>query len=379
MACNPQPRTPAVEENDKSDAPISREECIAEIHRVFALEPDAFLSRTRFRAQARIKDVVWNRHFGTFTEFKRGAGIELTRHQHRMELDVAKHSSVESFRALNGEKQGWEDRYLRPSGARFQTILHFTDVHDVECDPFWRRCLMETALRVQPEKVIIGGDLFDLPEFGKYSVDPREWDVVGRIRWVHAFLRDLRDACPSAEIVLIEGNHEFRLLRHLAEATPAMRAVLSDLHGFTVSRLLGLDEFEINYISRTDLGVFSRRDISEELNRNYFIAHDCYLAHHFPEGEKMGYPGAHGHHHRHSVSQHFSPGFGVFEWHQLGCGHRRLASYTPGEQWGMGFLLAHIDTVKKHVAHEYINIQQDFAMIGGRFYERESSEQSHSI
>jgi len=368
------PNIPLVEETSKVDAPWSREECVTEIHRVFALNPGVFLTRTAFRNYARIKDVVWNRHFGTFTEYKKGAGIDLSRHQHRMELDVAKHSSLTDFRALNVEKAGYEGRYLRPCNRRFQSLLHVTDIHDKECDPFWRRIMMETAQRVQPEKIVIGGDLFDLPEFGKYGVDPREWDVVGRIRWVHDFLAQLRQAAPDAELVLVEGNHEYRLLRHLAEATPAMRSVLADLHGFTVPRLLGLDAYEINYVSRTDLGTFSKKDMLQEIGKNYYIAHDCYLAHHFPEGESMGYPGGNGHHHRHHSSQHFSPMFGSYEWHQLGCGHRRQATYCAGERWGMGMMLAHIDTTQKHVAQEYIQIRDDFAVVGGRFYERLSSE-----
>jgi hypothetical protein len=229
------------------------------------------------------------------------------------------------------------------------------------------------AGRIQPEKVIIGGDLFDLPEFGKYPVDPREWDVVGRIRDAHAILAGLRQKAPNAEIVLVEGNHEFRLLRHLAEATPAMRAVLADLHGFTVSKLLGLDQFEVNYVARGTLGTFTERDIKREVSLNYHVAWDAYLSHHFPAGEKMGYPGAHGHHHRYFVNQHYSPQFGPYHWSQLGCGHRRQATYCAGEEWGLGFNIAHVDTHNKHVNAEYIAIT-DFAVGGGTFYQRQKDE-----
>src|SRR5690606_34678442 len=37
---------------------------------------------------------------------------------------------------------------------------------------------------------------------------PREWDVVGRIQWVHKFLEDIRNASGNSEIIYIEGNHE---------------------------------------------------------------------------------------------------------------------------------------------------------------------------
>jgi hypothetical protein len=44
------------------------------------------------------------------------------------------------------------------------------------------------------------GDIFDLPEFGKYGVDPREWDVVGRIKFAHENILapDLAQAVDSS-------------------------------------------------------------------------------------------------------------------------------------------------------------------------------------
>jgi hypothetical protein len=277
------------------------------------------------------------------------------------------------MREFNLQKRDYEGKYLRPFGDRFQTIIHVTDIHDQNCDPFFRRVLIDAIKRIQPAKVIFGGDLFDLPEFGKYQVDPRSWDVVGRIRWVHAFLEEARHAAPNAEFVLTEGNHEYRLLRHLSEATPAMRAVLSDLHGFTVPKLLGLDKYAVNYVSRSDLATFTRNDIKAEVSRNYYVAYDCYVAHHFPEGERLGLPGAHGHHHQHSVNQHFNPLLGAYEWHQLGCGHRRQADYCDGERWGMGFAIVHVDTQRKHVVHEYVQVR-DYAVVGGVHYTRAPEE-----
>jgi len=351
---------------------LTKEDCIDELQRVMLEYPDKTMTRNLFREHAEIRESDWLKLFGTFEEFKRQAGINPSRLTKQIDNHVAKHSSIDNLRLFNKQKIGYEDKYLKPSGSRYQTIIHATDIHDRNCDPFWVEVFLDTLNRVKPEKIILGGDLFDLPEFGKYSIDPREWDVVGRIKWVHDFLQDIRAESPNSELILVEGNHEYRLLRHLSESSQSMRVILSDLHGFDVAKLLGLDDYEVNYISRTNLATFTQRDIKEELNRNYYIAYDCYLAHHFPAGEKMGLPGAHGHHHRHKVSQHYSPVFGAYEWHQLGAGHRRMASYCAGEQWGMGFLIAHIDTVKKHVAHEYVQIRDDFAIVGGKFYERKS-------
>jgi hypothetical protein len=247
-------------------------------------------------------------------------------------------------------------------------------LHDKECDPFLRRVLLAAAKRLEPEVIVLGGDIFDLPEFSRWTQDPREWDVVGRIRWVHSFLRDLREAAPDAEIRLIEGNHEFRLLRHLAEATPALRTLLADLHGMTVPGLLGLDAFQVNYIAPADLKAWNERELKQELKRNWTNVFDCFIVHHYPDGRNLGYPGCNGHHHRHLTFSAYSPIFGAFEWHQLGAGHRRSCTYTDGEKWGNGFLIAHLDTHKRRTAFDYVDTTHDHAVAGGEFYFRTPEE-----
>lgn len=230
------------------------EECIEELQRIAKIDPERIVTRNFFRNHSKISESTWNRYFGTFEEFKRQAGIKLSRHQHAHERSIAKHASVDHYRKMAIERQDWDDKYIRGNDHRFKTIMTCSDLHDIEIDPFYLRVLIDTAKRVQPNVIVFDGDIFDLPEFGKYTVDPREWDTVNRIKFVHEnIFKPLREACPDAQFDFIEGNHEARMLRQLADATPALRAVLSDLHGFTVGKLLGLEEFEINYIAKADL------------------------------------------------------------------------------------------------------------------------------
>ena len=361
-------RKPVLSENVSKITVASPEECLSDLRALAERNPEIVITRNFYRNESKFSEGAWSAHFGTFEEFKRQAGLKLTRHARAMELNVARHASADTFRNMNLQKREWGEAYKRPNNRRFKTHLGISDVHDIECDPFWRHCVMDTARRVQPDVVDINGDLFDLPEFGKYSVDPREWNVVDRIRWVHQFLRELREAAPDAEFNLIEGNHEFRLLRHLAEATPAMKAVLSDLHNMTVPKLLGLEEFEINYVAPADLAVFTHKDAKAELRRNFLIHYGFYAVCHFPEAESFGMPGWNGHHHKHLVKSHSSPILGTFEWHQSGAGHKREASYCNAEKWSNGFLLTHLDTEKKRAQAEYIDTTAGFAFIGGKFY-----------
>jgi len=365
---------PMSEDERKFHEDWTAEDCCNELQRIANIDTDKVISRNYFRIHSDISESTWNRYFGTFLEFKRQAGITLTRDQHKLERNIAKHASVDHYRKLNVDRKDWAESYVRDNSTRFKTVLFCSDLHDIEIDRFYLRVLIDTAKRVQPDVISFVGDIFDLAEFGKYGVDPREWDAVGRIKFVHDnILRPMREACPNAQFDLIEGNHENRLMRHMADATPALKAVLSDLHGFTVPKLLGLDEFEMNYIAMADMAAFTKAEQNREIQRNYKVYYDTMLAHHFPHGRNMGLPGVNGHHHKHQVWPMFSPIYGGYEWHQLGAGHMRRASYCDGERWHNGFALGNVDTHTKASNFDYVSVT-DFAVSGGKWYYRDESE-----
>jgi hypothetical protein len=359
----------------KDSTPRTAEECIEILRTLAAANPTKVIGRNWFRVNSPISESVWNGHFGTWHEFKRQAGIVLTRQQHHLEKQIAKHASVDHYRRLGAERAQWGEKYLRDSQGNYKLVLFASDLHDIEIDPFWLRVFVDTAERSQPDVICLVGDIFDLPEFGKYGVDPREWDVCGRIRFVHEkILKPLREACPNAQIDLIEGNHEARLLRHMADGTPALRAVLSDLHGFTVSKLMGLDQFEINYVAKADLAAYTGRDLTDELRNNNRVYYDTLLADHFPDARSQGMSGVNGHHHRYFAWTAFSKVFGPTTWIQQGSGHRRDASYCAGEKWNMGFTLGHVYRGRRASNLEYVTVS-DIASTGGKLYVRDASEQ----
>lgn len=376
---------------DSEDVPLSEdltkiteawtaEQCIEELRRIAMANPEKSITRNFFRINGAIAESVWNVHFGTFHEFKRQADLELSRQQHQLERHIAKHASVDHYRQMTIDRANYGSKYDAPTDARFKTMIVCSDLHDVEIDRFFLRVLLDTITRVQPEVIVLNGDIFDLPEFGKYGVDPREWDVVGRIKFAHEhILGPIRAAAPNAQIDFIEGNHEARLLRHLADQSPALRAVLADLHGWSVPKLLALDQFQINYVAKADLSSFTKRDFEKELAQNYKIYFDAFVCHHFPYARNWKMPGTNGHHHKHIVWPDFNPVYGAFEWHQLGCGHKRSASYCEGEKWHMGFDIVHIDTTTRATQHDYVTVA-DFAVSGGKFYHRNPAEvDSHVI
>jgi hypothetical protein len=361
-------------ENTERIREATAEECIEHLRTFALLNSEKGVTRDSFRKYGPLAESAWNHHFGTFNEFMRQAQLKLSRQQHQLERHVAKHVSVDHYRNLAEQRASYAAKYERKDKKRFQTILVCSDLHDELVDPFYLRVLIDTAKRVQPEIIALNGDVWDATEFGRYAVDPRNFDVVGKIKFVHErILKPLREACPNAQIDWISGNHEDRLVKHLADATPAMKVLLSDLHGFTVGSLLALDKFQVNFIAKSDLGAYTATNIKSEVAKNYKVYFDCYATNHFPEGVKLGLPGTNGHSHKFKVTPCYNEIFGSYSWIQTGCGHLQDASYCNAEKWDMGFLLAHIDTEKKAVNQEYIPIT-DFAVVGGQFYYRNAKE-----
>lgn len=664
----------------------SKADCLAAFKRLQAEVAPANLTRDRYRKESGVPEAVWEYHFGTYAELKRQAGAAPNATAKKLTNAVAKASAAKRFEPLNAERQSYGDTYTRTDKGRYKTILVASDLHDKEIDPFMLRVFLDTAKRAQPDVVSLGGDIFDLPEFGSYTVDPREWDAVGRIKFVHDnVFAPLRKAVPDAQIDLIEGNHECvqehtevltdkgwvqakninldtkvasfslpthtvtyeppiavasqnnrelihvrslykdevvtdnhrivyegvlrtlnelediqgdklqnainwrrtdaidmdedlvrlaiwvancgtiyrtdsgkykhwlcfngnipasmrrriracvhripglrwemcgrsvdvkgpridevielitgqelleegrwtdipdwferlkpkygpivarelawasthgfmskhtcyysgyghnigsrlqwflstrgipcnlrlypnqkysmvfnetggveywrgrhvrreelgtgnvvsiqtingtlitrregkinytgncRLVKHLADFSPATRSILGDLHGWTLGDLFGLSKYQINYIAKADLKSYTAREHRKELENNYKVYYGSVMVHHFPHARHMGLPGVNGHHHSHIVWPMYNVHCGAYEWHQLGAGHRRSASYCEGEKWHNGFAMLHVDTLTKTVNIEYIPVT-NMAVVGGKFYTREPNE-----
>ncbi|WEU67300.1 hypothetical protein [Xanthomonas phage JGB6] len=84
---------------------------------------------------------------------------------------IAKAVTIGRRDEVIAERSEYGEQYLRTDNGRYKTMLICSDLHDKEIDPFFLRVMIDTAQRVQPDVVCYGGDVFDLPEFGRYGVD----------------------------------------------------------------------------------------------------------------------------------------------------------------------------------------------------------------
>lgn len=97
-----------------------------------------------------------------------------------------------------------------------KTLLAFGDVHIPHHDPITLEVMCRAAERIRPDVLVCLGDLLDC---GQFSHHPPTWGVTQT-----EYLDDMRAACAlldrlqaaSGRLVMIEGNHEYRISRWAA-------------------------------------------------------------------------------------------------------------------------------------------------------------------
>jgi hypothetical protein len=335
------------------------------------------VTRDGFRAATQLGDVKWIKHFGSFPAFLEAAGLETPAHIKKVANQIAKHARHDYIKSVSNERLTWADKFVKPdNGNRFKTMIVASDFHDIECDPFALRMLVEACQQIKPDTIVLNGDVFDIPEFSKHPKDYREWDTVGRINAGLDIIKKIRLASPDSVIDFIEGNHEARVVRHIMSESPATMEVLADLHGMNMRKFFRLDDYEVNYIASGDLGSFTDAQMKSSVLSSERVYHNFILARHHPpsKAHPVDMPGFNGHHHCYHATTHWTRHLGSFNWIQLGSMHRRLASFTEGRTWNCGFLYAVVDTKFNRVNFDYVTVGDTGCVLGGQYHERLKSE-----
>lgn len=348
--------------------------CVTDLQNLQAEFPDKTISRNFYRANGCFSEADWGRHFGTFAEFRRQAGLTPVREENTYNHQLATHISRDHYRSYFKEEVIPNiGKYEKPdNGKDLKTIVVSSDHHGQKCDPFALHIFLDVCRRLQPSVVVCNGDVLDCYAFGKYDIDPRRTDVAAEVRYIKEKLwRPLRAMCPNAQIDWTWGNHEHRLNRHLAAKAPYVQELLSDVAGLSMASLFGLDEFKINLVSKFDLAAFRDQDIKAEINQNYKVYYDAFVVGHHEQD--YGLSGTSGHLHKPltKVTRNLN---GVKTWTQTGSMCKGNDEYIFGQSTNIqGFMIAHIHAPTKEVVTENITINDSFAVAAGKYYFRESA------
>lgn len=363
------------ERNKKYDPNATKEDCIADLRRVQEENDTQYITRTFYRNEGVYAESVWSKFFGTFLEYRRQAGLELSRHQHKAERGIALHAAHDHYEEFyTSHVMPYFNKYekgIKHEGLK--SIMVASDIHDKECDEFALDIFIDTCRRKQPDIICLNGDIFDLYEFSKYSIDPRNVDIKGRFEFAwNRIFGALREACPDAQIDLIIGNHEFRLLRLLADASPYLKVWLSDIIGMTMGSAFGVDKYQVNVISKIDFKTFTKKDSDNELKKNHKIYFGCYAVSHHPDKNLMAaYSGTNGHHHKAFYSSTTNALLGATSWVQTPSLHYKDAEYLEGfPVWDLGFLEVIINVDRKQVIQKIHQVHDNWSLVDGVLYER---------
>lgn len=136
--------------------------------------------------------------------------------------------------------------YFDPGGSVLESL------HDERC----AAVMLAIAREYQPATIVVLGDLLDLAPFSRFVVDPRYTRVSQHaIQAAYGFLAGLRAAAPRAKIVMLEGNHEARIAKHLSQQAPEVVGLTrAENEGETgvpvlsVPYLLRLEDLRIDYV-----------------------------------------------------------------------------------------------------------------------------------
>lgn len=116
-----------------------------------------------------------------------------------------------------------------------QSILFFGDVHAPFEDKRAMRLVLEVARTLQPHHLVCMGDLMDCYSVSSHSKDPsRKADLAWEVGYTEGILDAFDALGVKGQKHFIEGNHEHRLQRFIADKAPMFEGLVS------IPQVLGL-------------------------------------------------------------------------------------------------------------------------------------------
>lgn len=368
--------------HDKKKQADLRKRLIADLLRVFEHPDNPFkgfaASRQRYRELGHYPEVLVSDFFGNHQEFLRAADLHDKRNTTRTKNNVARlHTAMQVAEFAKTHVLRWQNRYQKARGRRNLEIVVASDLHSYFVDPFALDVLIESIEMVQPDVVVLNGDVVDFPQISRHRQLPGHFNLSlqGEIDFAREkILRRVRQAAPEAQIDFVLGNHEYRLVTYVADTAPQ----LASLRTLEFGPLFGLDEFEINLACRSNFLAPTKADRKKDRAENWHIIGGCFVATHgtscarFAAAEQMRrfqMCGTSGHTHRPQVVTDNALGTGPLSWTSTPM----MASFAVGRDyvaepsaWNMGFGVFSVLPEKRLVCPSLVVVHEDWACFAGR-------------
>lgn len=178
-----------------------------------------------------------------------------------------------------------------------KTFISLSDTHYPYEDKDAMTMVRAFMEDLQPDIVVLNGDILDCPTISKYA--PRRGELLketslqDQLDYATDRLEELRETVPGARFEFIEGNHEDRLQLYLGSKAKE----LASLRVLDFDQLAKLDDLGMNHTVYGQ-GVW--------LNDRLFCYHGQYIGSNWTDKERMssGASTITGHQHQQRVSYH---------------------------------------------------------------------------
>lgn len=372
--------------DDKQLQAKVRVKLIEDLNRVFndVANPYAGFaaSRQRYRKLGHYPEIMVEDFFGNHEEFQRAANLRDTRTTTKVRNKAAvlhTHQQIAEYAQKHVLKHA--GLYDRTKSLRSKTdvqVMVGSDMHSWFVDPFALDVFIDTIGMVQPEIIILNGDIFDFPQISRHRQMPGHFHLnlhQEREFGQKQIMARVRNAAPDATIYFLIGNHEYRLVSYLADAAPR----LAGLPELQFDTFLGIHEFEMNLVCQSSFLAPTAAARKLDKRDNWLKLFDCYVATHGTSCAKFAadvemngafrMSGTSGHTHRPQIITSNSLGTGAISWMSTPM----LAGFAVGRDyvstpssWNMGFGVVSINPQKKLVSQQLVIVHEDWATFGGR-------------
>ena len=236
--------------------------------------------------------------------------------------------------ALKMSKRGLVPVQSGSPSAGFEKSVFIPDAHIPHLEEAIFEKLLQFLHDFQPQKIFILGDWMDFYNLSKFDQDPALFGQLQReLNLGKFYLEEIRSACPKAEGIFLEGNHEDRLRRWLWK-----NPEIASLMALDIPSLLGLNEVGFDFIPYGDYYEYNGSLIVK--HGDIVRMHSAYTAK--AELEKHGVSGISGHTHRLGQFNKTDNG-GQRVWQEAGCICKMELPWSKNNNWQQGFVYGYME------------------------------------
>lgn len=234
-------------------------------------------------------------------------------------------------------------------------VLVLADIHIPFYDKPALICALKDGATINPDMVLLNGDIADHHAQSDFIKDPRSRDFPGEIRSVKAFLGVLRERFRKSRIVYKPGNHEERHIRYMRLKAPELLGIKE----FEFESIMGLADNDIELVKDNRPIKLGKLNVIHGHEYRFAISNPVSAARGlFLKGISSAICG-----HFHQSSNHSMRNLEqkvITTW-SSGCLCNLHPEYRPINNWNHGFMAIRID---KEGGFEVNNMR----IVNGRAY-----------